>query len=354
MSQRLKKFQRLLSSCQVDSYIHSNDTNIHYLTCFPASESFLLSFPTKSIYLTDSRYVEEAKSGLDDVIVEQFTHDVYKTVFDLMVQNKVKRLGFDEHHFSVYQLRQLRKACPRGIQLVCVNDIVEKMREIKDSTEIVKIRKCLNLNLAAYQYLKGIIRAGMTEQDVLFKLERYVRAKGAGFSFDPIIASGSNSAFPHARVTDRKIRRGEPILVDMGIDIDGYKSDLTRMFFLGKMTALYEEIYAAVNCAQNYAIARIRAGVKAADVDFAARNYLESLDLAKYFGHSLGHGVGLDIHESPRLSSQSGVVLQDGMVITIEPGVYLPGQFGIRLEEMVLVKRQGCEVLSCKDKVKHF
>ena len=143
MSQRLKKFQRLLSSCQLDSYIHSDDVNIHYLTCFPASESLLLSFPTKSIYLTDSRYLEEARSGLIGVMVEQFTHNIYKSAFDIMAQNKVKRLGFDEHHFSVYQFKQLQKACPRGIQLVCANDIVEKMREIKDAVEITQVRKCL-------------------------------------------------------------------------------------------------------------------------------------------------------------------------------------------------------------------
>jgi Xaa-Pro aminopeptidase len=352
VSQRLKKFQRLLSSYQLDSYIHSNDVNIYYLTSFPASESLLLSFPTKSIYLTDSRYTEEAKKGLYGIGVEQFTNNIYNSVFDVMVQNKVKRLGFDEHHFSVYQFKQLQKACPRGIQLVCTNDMVEKMREIKDPVEIAQMRKCLDLNLIAYKYLKGVIRPGMTEQDVLFNLERYVKSKGAGFSFDPIIASGSNSAFPHARVSRRKIRNNEPVLVDLGIEIDGYRSDLTRMFFLGKMTALYERIYAAVSSAQSHAIAKIQAGVKAADVDFAARNYLESLDLAKYFGHSLGHGVGLDIHELPRISYQSGVVLQEGMVITVEPGVYLPGQFGIRLEEMVLVKRRGCEVLSRRDKVK--
>ncbi|MCB9757306.1 MAG: aminopeptidase P family protein [Candidatus Omnitrophica bacterium] len=343
----------MLSSYQLDGYIHSNDVNIRYLTYFPASESLLLSFPTKSLYLTDSRYLEEARDGLDGVKVEQFTHNIFHSVFNIMVQNKVKRLGFDEHHFSVYQFKQLQKACPRDIQLVCANDIVEKMREIKDAVEITQIRKCLDLNLSAYKYLQGVIRWGMTEQDVLIKLERYVRSKGADFSFDPIIASGPNSAFPHARISRRKIRNNEPVLVDMGIDIDGYKSDLTRMFFLGKMPALYQRIYAAVSCAQNHAIAKIQAGVKAADIDFAARNYLESLGLAKYFGHSLGHGVGLDIHELPRLSSQSGAILQEGMVVTVEPGVYLPGQFGIRLEEMVLVKRRGYEVLSRKDKVKH-
>lgn len=346
MSQRLKKFQSLLASYKLDSYIHTCDTNIKYLTNYPASESVLLSFPKKSIYLTDSRYTQEAKNGLKGISVEQYTHDMNKSIFEILAENKAQRVGFDDRHLSLNRYKQLQKACPQTIELVCENDLVEKMRLIKEKQEVDQIRKCLKLNLAAYQFLKRVIRPGLRESDVLLKLENYVKPKGAGFSFDPIIASGPNCAFPHARVTDRKIRNNEPVLVDMGIDIDGYKSDLTRMFFLGKMPDLYGKIYAAVSQAQSLAIAKIRPGVKAADVDFAARSYLESLDLAKYFGHSLGHGVGLDIHESPRLSGQSGAVLSEGMVITVEPGVYIPGMFGVRLEEMVLVTKSGCEVLS--------
>ncbi len=346
MSQRLKKFQACLLSYQLDSYIHTCDANIKYLTHFPASESILITFPTKSIYLTDSRYTQEAKKGLKGTIVEQYDHSMNNALFDILVRNKAKKVGFDDRHLSLNRYQQMVKAMPKGIELVCANDVVEKMREIKQKDEVDQIRKCLELNLAAYKYLKGVIRPGMTEKDVLLKLENYVKPKGAGFSFDPIIASGPNSAFPHARVTERKICNNEPVLIDMGIDINEYKSDLTRMFFLGKMPNLYQEIYAAVSQAQSLAIAKIRDGVKASEVDCAARNHLESLGLAKYFGHSLGHGVGLDIHESPRLSAQSGAVLQKGMIITVEPGVYLPGKFGIRLEEMVFVTKSGCEVLS--------
>ncbi|MCB9772560.1 MAG: aminopeptidase P family protein [Candidatus Omnitrophica bacterium] len=346
MSERLRKFQDLLSSHRLHSYIHTDDTNIKYLTGFPSSESILMSFPTKSVYITDSRYEEEARKGLNGIKVEVYAHNIYKSIFDILLQNNAQNVGFDDRHLSLNRYRQFQKACPKGIKLVCVNDLVETMRISKVKSELDQIRKCLSLNLDAYKYLKRVIRPGITEKEVLLKLENYVKPKGAGFSFDPIIASGPNSAFPHARVTNRRILNNEPVLVDMGIDINGYKSDLTRMFFLGKMTNLYKEIYSAVSQAQSKAISKIRAGVKAADVDFAARNYLESLGLAKYFGHSLGHGVGLDIHEAPRLSGQSGVVLQEGMVITVEPGVYLPGKFGIRLEEMVLVKKTGCEVLS--------
>jgi Xaa-Pro aminopeptidase len=346
MPDRLKRFQDLLVTRQLDCYILTSDTNIRYLTDFPASESIFIVFPDKAIYLTDSRYTEEAKLGLSGIIVEQFDHNMIKTLFEIIVKNAGSSVGFDDRHLSLNRFRLFEKECPKSIKLVQVNHLVETMRETKEKSEVDQIRKCLTLNLAAYKYLKTVIKPGLTEKDVLLKLENYVRSRGAGFSFDPIIASGPNGAFPHARVTDRKIKNNEPVLVDMGIDINGYKSDLTRMFFLGKMTPLYTKVYAAVEEAQSRAIAQISAGVKAADVDAAARKYLESLDLAKYFGHSLGHGVGLDIHEDPRLSSQSGVTLREGMIVTVEPGVYLPGRFGIRLEEMVLVKKSGCEVIS--------
>lgn len=343
---RLKKFQALLKSRRLDSYIHTNDTNIRYLTGFPSAESALLSFPTKSIFLTDSRYVEEAKIGLNGIRVEQFAHNIFKSIFDILTQNKVKTVGYDDRHISLNFFKKLKEICPGSIELICANNLVEEQRIIKDKEEIANIRKCLRLNLDAYDFLKTVIRPGLTEKDVLLQLENFVKPKGAGFSFNPIIASGPNAAFPHALVSARKIKNNEPVLVDMGIDIKGYKSDLTRMFFLGKMTPLYKKVYSAVSEAQNRAIAKIRPGAKAVEVDAAARNYLASLDLAQYFGHSLGHGVGLDIHEAPRLSAQSGATLAEGMVITVEPGVYLPGKFGIRLEEMVLVTKGGCEVLS--------
>jgi len=220
------------------------------------------------------------------------------------------------------------------------------LREVKDRTEVRRIQEALKLNLQAFQYLKGVIHPGITEREVLLKLEKYVKERKAGFSFDPIIASGPNSCFPHARVTDRKIRNNEPVLVDMGIDLQGYKSDLTRMFFLGKIPQLVNDVNVAVKSAQIQAIQKIRAGVLASDVDYEARNYLEKHRLGKFFGHSLGHGVGLEIHEGPRISQKSMSVLKEGMVFTVEPAVYLPHQFGIRIEDMVLVTKKGCEVLS--------
>lgn len=346
MHPRLRQFASFLKSHQIDAYLITSDVNIRYLTDFPASESWVLVSPKKSFYITDSRYILEARSGLSGIKVEQFTHSIIKTMFGLAETHRLRNIAFDDRHVSLALFKDLKQACPGGVKLLPKNNIIEQMREIKTVEEINHIRECLRLNLDAYHYLKKVVAPGMTERDVLLRLEHYVKSKGAGFSFSPIIASGPNSCFPHARVSDRKIRNHEPVLVDMGIDINGYKSDLTRMFFFGKITPLYQKVYDSVAVAQQKAIRMIRPGIPAAEVDHEARNYLAGLKLAKYFGHSLGHGVGLEIHEAPRLSGKSQAVLKEGMVVTVEPAVYLPGQFGVRIEDMVLVTKEGCEVLS--------
>jgi Xaa-Pro aminopeptidase len=224
--------------------------------------------------------------------------------------------------------------------------LVESLREVKEAKELAQIRKALRIHKQAHQFLKSVIRPKISEKDVLLKLTNFVLSKGVGFSFDPIVASGPNSCYPHAKVTNRKICSNEPVLIDMGIDVGGYKSDLTRMFFLGKISNLVRHVNDHVNEAQKRAIRKIQAGVSIAKVDFEARNYLESHKLAKYFGHALGHGVGLEIHEDPRLAQNNSAVLREGAVITVEPAVYMPNKFGIRIEDMVLVTKKGCQILS--------
>ena len=336
-----------LKSNQLDAFLVSHDANIRYLTGFPASESWLLALQKKSFYITDFRYVEEAKKGLPkSVTVKRYEKSVFKTIFELAQDHKIKNLGFDDRHVSLSFFKKLQKECLKGIKLIAKNGLVENLRQVKTPQEISYIRKALQIHAEAYQYLRPFIKPGVSEKELFDKLEAFVKAKGAGFSFNPIIASGPNSALPHAKVTDRRFQRNDLVLIDMGIDYKGYKSDLTRMFFLGKIPQLVRDVNAKVKSAQLQAIKKIRAGVKASDVDHEARNYLAKNHLAKYFGHSLGHGVGLEIHEDPRLSSLNTAALQENMVITVEPAVYIPNKFGIRIEDMVIVTKTGCEVLS--------
>ena len=346
MNNRLKKFVVRFDRQKIDAYLVTCDVNMTYLTQFDASESWLLVFPTKVFYVTDARYTLEAEQGLKGVKVVQYTKSMIPAVFDLIKKMKASRLGFDARHISLAQFQEMQKHCPAQVKLVPTSDFASQLRQIKEKHEVDLIRKALKLNHKAYDYLKNVIKPGVTEKEVLFKLENYVKKAGAEFSFPPIIASGPNSCYPHARVSQRTIRKNEPVLVDMGMDIQGYKSDLTRMFFLGKIPPLIREVNDFVAESQARAIKKIRPGIPAADVDYEARNFLKQHKLAKYFGHSLGHGVGLEIHESPRISQISSTILKEGMIFTVEPAVYIPNKFGIRIEDMVLVTAKGCEVLS--------
>ncbi len=347
MNIRLKKLRLLLKKNNIDGILIAKNINISYLIDFPASESWLFVTIKSVYYITDFRYIEEARKGLSSNIkLIQFSKSHYDELFKLIEKYKLKRIGFDENETSVTQHKRLNKFCFKGVKMVAANGFVEILREIKDTHEINQIKKALKIHHKALLYLKRIIKSGITEKEVFLKLEKFVKLKDADFSFDPIIASGANSALPHAHVTNRKFQTNEIVLLDMGIDYKGYKSDLTRIFFLGRISQSIREVYDSVDRAKKEAIKYIRAGVSCRKIDEIARKVLKENNLDKYFGHSLGHGVGLEIHESPRLSQKSPDILKEGMVVTVEPGVYLEGNFGVRLEEMVLVTKKGCKVLS--------
>jgi len=342
---RLRQLISRFDAHHIDALLVTRDVNINYLIGFPACESWLLVGRKKSFYITDFRYMLEAKKGLKGVAVKRYTQSVYKTIGEMSALLKAKRLGFDEQHVTLSFFKKLKRENP-SIDLRSANGLVESLREIKTSAEIKLIKKAIQLNLKVYDHIKGFLKVGMTELQVLERCERFIKDKKAAFSFPPIIASGPNACLPHAKVTDRRIKNNEMVLIDLGIELKGYKSDLTRMFFLGRIPRSIINIYNIVAEAQQKAITKIKSGIKACDVDLAARKHLNNNRLGKYFGHSLGHGVGLDIHESPRISSTNPAVLKAGMVITVEPAVYVPQKFGIRIEDMVLVTEKGCEVLS--------
>ena len=331
----------------IDGYLVTDAVNIAYLTGFPSADSWLIVSPKKCVYITDFRYVAQARAGLkNNITVVRYTRSIGDAVADTTRRLSIARLGFDERHLSVDDLKRLRR-CMRGTaRLVPANNMVEQVREIKTAAELRSMRAAVALNLRAYDFLRRIVKPRMTERSVLEQLEGFVRRNNARFSFEPIIASGPNSCFPHAVVTDRRIKDNDIILIDIGIDIGGYKSDLTRIFFLGKIPPLARKIYMHVCEAQQRAIVTIKPGTLACDIDKEARNYLKKHRLARFFGHSLGHGVGREVHEGPAISSQSTAVLAEGMVFTVEPAVYIPHRFGIRIEDVVLVTKHGCKVLS--------
>lgn len=254
MYPRIQDLISQLARLHLDAYLVTNDINIQYLTHFPASESWLLISPPRSYYITDFRYMHEAEKGLKGISVHKYNQSLMETIFRICLRRSIKSLGFDDRHLTLAQFKKLKQGAPPGIRLQAKNHIIESMREVKTREEIELIRKALQINLKAFQFIQKYIRPGVSENQVLEKLERFVKFHKVKFSFNPIVASGPHSSYPHAQVTDRKIKNHEPVLIDMGIDREGYKSDLTRMFFLGKIPRLLHEINTLVASAQKKAI----------------------------------------------------------------------------------------------------
>ena len=344
--ERIRALTATFKALGVDAVFVSDPVDIRYLLQYPAQDAWLLVTLENVYYITDARYIEDVRKNIQGVTAVQFSRSCFEEVFHCCEREKLRSIGLNERHLTVYGYKRLKSFCKNKIKLVSADRAVEFLRMVKDKEELRLMRKSLALDLEAYGVIQRWVRPGVSEREIFHHLEAFIRAKGIAFSFDPIIASGPNSSYPHARVTDRRLRHNEPVLIDLGMDWKGYKSDLTRMFFLGKMPPSFRNNLAIVRDAQHEAFKVIRPGVKAKEVDAAARDHLKKHGLAEKFSHSLGHGVGLEVHEAPRISFSNEVVLAENMVFTVEPGVYFPGDYGIRLEEMVLVTKKGCEVLS--------
>jgi len=233
------------------------------------------------------------------------------------------------------------------VRLIPQSGIIEAFRQFKDAGEIEKIRQATQITIKAYSYIQNFLKPGIKEIEVAAEIERFIRIEGATCaSFDIIVASGPNSAKPHHQTSERKLKAAEAVLIDMGVEYQAYKSDLTRVFFIGKINTLIKRIYEIVRASGAAAIETIKPGVAISSIDKAARQFISKKGCGRYFIHSLGHGVGLEVHEAPFISDKVEQVLMPGQVFTIEPGIYLPGKFGIRIEDTVLITKKGCEVLS--------
>jgi Xaa-Pro aminopeptidase len=235
----------------------------------------------------------------------------------------------------------------REIKLVPTHGLVEEPRQIKAAEELKKIKKATQITIKALKFIKNIILPGKKEIEIAAELEHFIRYNGGGGSaFDIIVASGPNSSFPHHITSQRRIKNNELVLVDLGVEYQGYKSDLTRVFFLGKINLLIRRIYDIVRSAKDKAIKEIRPGVPIRKIDASARQYITKMGYGSFFSHSLGHGIGLEVHEAPSISAKEKSQLKAGMVFTVEPAIYLPNKFGIRLEDMVLVTEEGGKIIS--------
>lgn len=326
--------------------------NIRYLTGFTGSSARVVLTARGAWFFTDFRYDSQARveigqrSGFKIVILKK---GWIEGVAALILRLKRESLSFEENFLTYGAFRELKRALG-GVRLKPVSGLVEKLRLVKDPLELKELGKAIEIADAGFKEAARLIRRcskGLTELDVCAAIERVLKKKGAiGPSFDIIVASGARSALPHGIASGKRIKKGELVIVDMGSLYKGYHSDATRTYITGAPTKRQLKIYDLVRTAHDLAISSIRPGVKAADIDRAARDHIERAGFGKYFGHGTGHGTGLNIHEGPSISPKSKDVVEQGMVFTIEPGIYVPGFGGVRIEDMVLVTNDGAEVLT--------
>jgi len=318
--------------------------NLRWLTGFSGTSGLAIVGPKLRIFLTDFRYTDRAE--------REVSSDFERATIDReLLSDAAKRLrgrvGYDDAHTSVKSLRTLEGAVPEGVELVAAGGLVERLRRHKDEGELEKIAEAARLADDVYEWIyeRGVV--GRTEREIMLGAHQRMRELGADDpSFPAIVGAGENSALPHHDSSDRKVQAGELLLIDMGAIVDGYCSDCTRTVATGEVEDEIREIYELVRSAQQAGLDAIRAGVDARDADAAARELIDAAGHGERFGHGLGHGVGLEVHEAPRLSRKSDQTLEPGDVVTVEPGVYVSGRFGIRIEDLVTVTDDGCRNFS--------
>ena len=348
MNYKIRNLREKLKSLNLEGMIVSNPVNIKYLTNIE-SEGILLLTRKENIFLTYTMYLEDVNRTLtiDDEIIVADMRDVSEEDaenFFMFCEN----IGFEENYVTYEQYKRLKRKY-RINNMVETENIIEKQRMIKDEEEIENIKKACEITDNCFKHLLGYIKEGMTEKEVALEIERYFKTHGAeGVSFDPIVASGENSSIPHWTPSDRKIKNADPIIIDMGCKYKGYCSDMTRTIFMGCILEEIKPIYNLVLKTQknvldimrsNYNIKTLSRGV---DDTYKLNNFIPM--------HALGHGVGLEIHELPFINSRNERFLKENMVVTDEPGIYLPGKYGIRIEDTVLINKTDCEILTHSEK----
>ncbi len=345
--QRLDQLLAALKSRDLDGLLISSPSNISYLTDYPSRDSYLIVSRRSGIYITDSRYTEESKAYLKGFTLQCIKGSVFTLIAQTCEELKLKRIGFEGRILPYAEYAKIKEGLNVTQRFVHTAGLVEGLRELKTPVELKKIREAVGIAIAAFKFAKRILKVGRTELEIAGELERFIRFAGArGMAFEVIVASGPNSAFPHHLTSQRKLKANEPVLIDMGVDFNGYKSDLTRTFFVGTIDSLYARVYAVVLEAQSRAIKAVEPGIPCNRVDVASRQWIKECGFGPYFNHNVGHGIGLEVHEAPHLSSRDTQPLCPGMVFTIEPAIYLPGKFGVRIEDMVAVTEKGAVVLS--------
>ena len=327
-----------------EAMLITSGPTVRWLTGFTGSLGYVLLSNERATFVTDSRYALQAQTEVPGYEVEVFRSPVTGKAFlsELAKRLGYRAVGFESAALSYATVEEYREAFEA--ELVPVKDVLSPLRMVKSEEEIDRIRRACELTDACFEHLQRMFTVGTAEYDIGLELEFFLRRHRAGIAFDPIVASGPNSAKPHGRASERKLEPGDFLTLDFGATLDGYNSDLTRTVMIGEPTARHEDVYGRVLAAQLAALDAMRPGVPAADVDEVARKALG--DLAPHFGHSLGHGLGSEVHDVGKLGPGSTHTLAVGQVWTVEPGVYLDGWGGVRIEDDVVIRESGVEILN--------
>lgn len=350
---RIEKVRKNLAVFNADGMLIADGDNLRYLTGFlgGTGDGLLLigTSDRKAALITDARYEEELRTSLPEGIDLLITRDYYGVAMLAAKRFKINNLGFEDTlPFKIFDvLDENFEGQDENSDIVPIPELVEWLRQVKSDDELNALRRSTKIAVQAYEELLKKIEVGMTERQVANLLDYIIKGMGAtGSSFETIVASGYRGALPHGEATDKKLAEGELVTIDFGYFVDGYTSDITRTFALGSVDEGMKKAYQVVQQANKKAIQKIKAGVLAGEVDQAAREVIEQAEYGKYYTHATGHGVGLAIHEGPVVSAQAEERLEAGMLLTIEPGIYIPGAFGIRIEDDVIVTSNGIENLT--------
>jgi Xaa-Pro aminopeptidase len=343
MTSRTDRLVELMAERELDSLLVTEMLDVRYLTGFTGTHGACVITRDDRVFLTDFRYTEQAGDQVAGYDVVQGERDLLGDI----AKRLAGRAGFDDAGLSVRFHSKLAELVGDGVELVAAAGLVERLRAVKDPAEVAAIRAAAELADGMYEGIREHGLAGRTEREVARWIETELLARGAeGPSFPPIVAAGAHGALPHAEPRDVVIPPGTLVVIDLGAQLDGYCSDCTRTFASGEVDGAAREVYDLVLEAQLAALGAVRAGAECRAVDAVARDLIAAAGHGDRFGHGLGHGVGLEIHEEPRLAASADGSLEAGMVVTVEPGVYLPGEVGVRIEDLVVVTEDGSEVLT--------
>ncbi|PEY41348.1 aminopeptidase [Bacillus cereus] len=349
MTARIKKIQEQLDQYGIDGLLITKKENRQYATGFTGSAGVVLLSATEAVFITDFRYVDQAKTQVQEAEIIMHKGNMEQEIANQTTRLNIQKLGIEENNMTLKQYSSLKKYT--NIELVQVSELVETIRAIKEESEIETIKVAARIADEAFQHITGFLKPGVSEFDVRDELEFFMRKQGASSSsFNIIVASGVRSSLPHGVATNKMIENGDMVTLDFGALYNGYCSDLTRTIAVGSYSKEFEKIYDIVLEALKRGTEAIRPGESAKTIDDVTRNYITDHGYGEYFGHSTGHGVGLELHEPLRLSQESKAILQEGMVVTVEPGIYIPNWGGCRIEDDIVVTKDGYEVITKADR----